>query len=307
MNRYHAADAPAPIRPSSRRRQLRFISTLLLIGLLASGATPALAQEPSPTPGRSFLPGIKEFGLTEEEYTRYIEGVQAHIASCMDEAGFEYIPVDVQTIALAQEAVRHEPGMDRREYKLQWGLGVTTRFDNRVKEIELGPNLAILESLPEADRKAYERKLYGKDTDATFAFTFDEEDFETIGGCTRKAVEAVFPPEMLKETFINPKDILIGEDPRILKADADWAACMAEAGYDYTDQDEIIEEYQEELDALLGEDDPEDLSGPRLDRLSELQAAEIAVSLVDLDCQLEYVDHVYREVEIEVFGFPVSG
>ena len=279
------------------------VSAALLLAAVAFPG-PASAQEPSP----SFLPGIMEFGLTEEQYATAIEGVQAEIASCMSEAGFEYLPVDVQTIALAQQAVRMEPGVDRRDYKLQWGYGITTRFDNRVKEIELGPNLAILEALPEADRAAYERKLYGKDPDATFAFTFDEEDFETIGGCTRKAVEATFPEEMLQETFINPKDILIGDDPRILKADQDWVDCMNRAGYEYSDdQDEIIEEYQEELEALLGEDDPESLTGPRLDRLAELQSAEIAVSLVDLDCQIEFVDHVYREVEIEVFGFPVSG
>ena len=286
-----------------RRTPLLLLAAAVLLVTAAPLPGRAVAQEPSP----SFLPGIKEFGLTEEEYAAAIEGVQAEIASCMSEAGFEYLPVDVQTIALAQQAVRMEPDVDRRDYKLQWGYGITTRFDNRVKEIELGPNLAILEGLPEADRAAYERKLYGKDPDATFAFTFDEEDFETIGGCTRRAVEATFPEEMLQESFINPKDILIGDDPRIIKANQDWSDCMARAGYDYSDdQDEIIEEYQEELEALLGEDDPADLTGPRLDKLAELQAAEIAVSLVDLDCQIEYVKHVMRELEIEVFGFPVS-
>ena len=287
-----------------RQRPLLLLAGAVLIATASAFPERSVAQQPSP----SFLPGIKEFGLTEEEYAAAIEGVQAEIASCMAEAGFEYIPVDVQTIALAQSAIRAEPGMEDKAYKSQWGYGITTRFDNRVKEIELGPNLAILDSLPEADRAAYERKLYGNDPDATFAFTFDEEDFETIGGCTRRAVEATFPEERLQETFVNPKDILIDEDPRILKADQDWVDCMNRAGYEYSDdQDEIIEEYQEELEALLGEDDPESLTGPRLDKLAELQSAEITVSLVDLDCQIEFVDHVYREVEIEVFGFPVSG
>jgi hypothetical protein len=287
----------------SRIRSARAASMALSILCLAVPWSPfAQAQEPSP----GFFPGVKEFGLTEEQYASTIESVQAEVASCMAAAGFEYIPVDVQTIALAQSAVRTEPGIDRRAYKEQWGLGVTTRFDDRVKEIELGPNLAILENLSQADREAYERTLYGADPDATFAFGFDEEDFEGIGGCTEAAVVASFPEEMLEETFINPKDLLIGEDPRILKADEDWAVCMADAGYEYTDQDEIIEEYQDNLEALLDGGDPDELSGPRLERLADLQQREIEVSLVDLDCQIEFVDHVYREVEIEVFGFPVS-
>jgi hypothetical protein len=33
-----------------------------------------------------------------------------------------------------------------------------------------------------------------------------------------------------------------------------------------------------------------------------LQQEEIAVSLVDLDCQLKHTDKVYDEVELEVYG-----
>ena len=42
---------------------------------------------------------IKEFGLTEEEFAAHIEETQALIATCMAEAGFEYIPADVETVA----------------------------------------------------------------------------------------------------------------------------------------------------------------------------------------------------------------
>jgi len=259
--------------------------------------------------GQAPLPGSKEFGLTEEEYASHIESVQALIATCMAEAGFEYVPADVQTVALAQSAVRTEPGMDREDYKKQWGYGVSTRFDNRVKEIELGPqNLRIFEDLPEADQVAYERTLYGEDPDATFAFTFDEEDLSATGGCTRKAVEQVFTPEQLKETYISPKDILIEADPRIVEADANWVACMQDAGYDgYLDQDEIIGEFEERFDALTEGEDPTTLTGARAEELKQMQAEEIAISLADLQCQLDHLDSVYREVEIEVYGVPVSG
>ena len=83
---------------------------------------------------------------------------------------------------------------------------------------------------------------------------------------------------------------------------------MRSAGYDYEDdQDEIIEDYEQRLEELLGEDDPQSLTGHRLEQLRKLQQEEIAVSLVDLDCQIKHTDDVFRQVEIEVFGQPVSG
>ena len=295
--------------PPVRAALLVAITAFALVAAACGGDSSSGANASGGEPTQERLPGTKEFGLTEEEYAAHIESVQALIAECMAEAGFEYIPADVETVALAQSAVRVEPGFTRREYKKRWGFGVTTRFDNVVKEIELGPrNLRIIESLSEADRVAYERTLYGEDPDATFAFTFDEEDFSSTGGCTRKAVEQVFTPEQMKGTFVNPKDVLIEKDPRIVEANANWVACMQDAGYNgYLDQDEIIEDFEQRLEELTEGEDPRTLTGAKAERLQQLQAEEIAISLVDLDCQIKHLDSVFREVEIEVFGVPVSG
>jgi hypothetical protein len=250
------------------------------------------------------LPGVKEFGLTEEEYAAHIEETQALIATCMAEAGFEYVPADVEAVANAQAAVRVEPGYTEEEYKQKWGFGVTTRFDNVVKEIELGPqNLRIIEDLSEADRAAYERTLYGDDPNSTFAFTFDEEDFSSTGGCTRQAVEQVFTPEQLKGTYINPKDTLIENDPRVVEANANWVACMQDAGYDgYVEQDEIIEDFEERLEELTAGEDPATLTGARAEELKQLQEEEIAVALADHECQLAHLRPVIEAVEVEVYG-----
>ncbi len=300
----------------ARRRSVLAASVLLSVALsvLAAacgggGEGGAGAAQSADEVSKKRLPGTKEFALTEEQFASRVEKVQALIASCMGDAGFEYVPADVETVELAQSAVRVEPGYEREEYKKRWGFGVTTRFDNVVKEIELGPrNLAYIESLSEADKAAYERTLYGEDPDATFAFTFDEEDFSSTGGCTRKAVAQVFTPEQLKGTYVNPKDILIEKDPRVVKANENWVACMQDHGYHgYLDQDEIIEEFEERLDALTEGEDPRTLTGAKAEKLRRMQREEIAISLADLDCQIKHVDSVTREVEIEVFGVPVSG
>ncbi|HEY0774447.1 MAG TPA: hypothetical protein VGD51_10220, partial [Nocardioidaceae bacterium] len=163
-------------------------------------------------------------------------------------------------------------------------------------------------SLPEADQEAYSRTLWGDNPKYDFVFAFDEEDFSETGGCTREAVAQVFTKAQLKGTYVNPKDVLVENDPRIIEAEDKWTECMRSAGYDYEDdQDEIIEDYEQRLEELLGEDDPESLTGHRLEQLRKLQQEEIAVSLVDLDCQIKHTDDVFRQVEIEVFGQPVSG
>jgi hypothetical protein len=166
----------------------------------------------------------------------------------------------------------------------------------------------IWKGLPPADQEAYSRTLWGEDPTADFVFAFDEEDFSSTGGCTREAVEQVFTPEQLKGTYVNPKDVLVDSDPRIVAARRDWSRCMRSHGYEYEeDQDEIIEEYGERLDELLEGDDPTSLTGQRAAALRKLQQEEIAVSLADLDCQIKHTDEIYRKVEIEVYGQPVSG
>lgn len=268
----------------------------------AAGTAPGASAAPG-------LPGIREFGLNDQEFAGHVEKVQAILATCMKEAGFEYVPVDVATIERAQASVRKEPGLSSRQYKEKWGLSVTTRFDDPVRTLGLGQqNLRIIEGLPAADRVAYNLTLFGENRDSDFAFTFDEEDFSSTGGCTRTAVAATFTPEQLEGTYVNPKDVLVQHDPRIVAAQDNWTSCMQDAGYNYKDdQDAIIDDFGERLDALTEGDDPTTLTGERLDALHALQAEEIKASLADRDCQAKYTDDVFRQVETEVFGRPVSG
>jgi hypothetical protein len=247
---------------------------------------------------------VREFGFTDQEFTDVVEKSESLIASCMREAGFEYVPVDVNTVIAGQRRVRTEPGYTRRTYKEKWGLAVTTRFDDPVRDTGLGPNLAILEALPKTDQAAYLRTLLGTNQVHTdFVWSLDEEDFSNTGGCTRKAVEQVFTPEQLKGTYVNPKDVLVDADKRVVAARQAWSRCMADAGYEYSeDQDEIIDEYSERLEALTQGNDPTTLTGSRAAQLKKLQQEEIAVSLADLDCQLKHTDKVFDQVETEVYG-----
>ena len=280
-----------------------------IVGVLALGVVFAGCEAATPSAADKQLPGIKEFGLTETEFAAHVEKVEAMIGRCMTRAGFEYVPVDVQTVELAQQYVRADPNVSRRDYHERWGYGETTRFDDPVRTVGLGPhNRRIFDSLSPADQVAYNRTLFGEDPDMTFVWTLDEEDFSQTGGCTREGAAAAFTKAQLLGTYVNPKDVMVESDPRIVEAVADWTQCMREAGYDgYEDQDEIMEELGDRLDELLDGDDPAQLAGERLRALKRLQAEEVAASMADLACEIKHTDAVFREVEIEVFGQPVSG
>lgn len=294
-----------PRHPTGGRRRATALAAVAVL-LAVSGCASDAGSDASQGKGKP-LPGIKEFGLTEVQFVQHIQKTQALIAQCMADAGFEYIPVDVKTVEAAQARVRSEPGYTRRTYKEKWGLAVTTRFDHPVRDTGLGPNLKIWKSLPKADQEAYSHTLWGDDPGADFVWSFDEEDFSATGGCTRKAVAQVFTPAQLKGTYVNPKDVLVDSDPRIIEALHNWSKCMHARGYDYKkDQDEIIDEYGERLDQLVGDSDPTKLTGSRLAALHKLQQQEIKVSLADVECEIKYADDVYHEVEIEIYGQPLE-
>ncbi|HSV37361.1 MAG TPA: hypothetical protein VLI04_01255 [Nocardioidaceae bacterium] len=285
-----------------------FASARRVVILAACALAMSGCGEDSGPSGDTKLPGTKEFGLTPEEFQEHIEKTQTAIAKCMTDEGFEYIPVDVQTVEAAQARVRTDPGYTRRTYKEKWGLGVTTRLDNPVRDTGLGPNLQIHDSLPKSEQDAYFQTLFGDDWNADFVFTMDEEDFSATGGCTREGVEQVFTEDQLKGTYVNPKDVLVEEDPRIIAASKKWSECMNDRGYEYEeDQDEIIDEYLERLEELLDGDDAATLTGERLAELEQLRQEEIAVAIADLECQLLHTDEIFRQVEFEVFGERVSG
>jgi hypothetical protein len=286
----------------------KILGAAALLSVLLAGAGCAGGGSAGGGGGGGDLPGVREFGLSDAQFVDHVERTQALMAECMKRAGFEYVPVDVATIERAQASNRREPGLTDRQYHERWGYSISTRFDDPVRTIGLGPNVQLMEGLSDADREAYEFTLLGPARDSDFAFTLDDEDFSSTGGCTREAVAQVFTPEQLEGTYVNPKDVLVEQDPRIIEAQNNWTTCMHEKGYNYKDdQDVIMEEYEERLDALLDGDDPATLTGERLDALHAMQAEEIKVSLADKDCEERYTDAVFAQVETEVFGRPVSG
>ena len=290
----------------STRKLPVFVAACLAVVLLVaacgggSGASdePANVDNTSSTIGRG-----EEFGMTEAELVVRIEAVEDLIGSCMSGAGFEYVPLDATSVRAAMDALGTVATLSDEEYVAQFGYGLSTDFENLGVQTIFGEqNVQIFGGLAEDDQVAYLRTLLGEDTDATFVFTLDDEDFSSTGGCTRTAVEQQFSLDELSPSYFNPIDALVDADPRLIAARAAWATCMREDGFDYGRQEDAEDDISDRFDEITGGEDPDALVGSTRDALLALQGEERAIALRDFECSEEHYDDVEEEVEDELIG-----
>jgi hypothetical protein len=286
------------------------IGTVAVIGaLLALAAcgggddeSPNETQEPDGGNGNgSEEVGREEFGMTEEELVTAIEDTEAAIAECMEAAGFEFVPIDPVTFRDAMGSLTAVPGLNEEEFVQEYGYGFTTLPPT--ERFRAGPeNQTVYEALSPEDQVAYDRTLWGENTEFTFVYMLENEDFEGAGGCTEEAITEVFSEEQRDPNFENPFDVLVEEDPRYQDAVETWSDCMGEQGYDYESpedaEDQILDQYEE---LILGKD-PTTLEGSDKAALESLQAEEKAIAVADLACAEEHLIPVEEQVERDISG-----
>ena len=290
------------------RNMIQAVVTVVVMLLFAGSAS---AQAP---PGM----GTEEFGLTRAQLVQSVEKVEALISKCMRDQGFEYVAADYNTVRKGMAADKNLPGLSEEEFIAKYGFGVSTLYTGRPPQLAEGyspakvglgeRNVQIYKNLSPADQVAYNRALFGENTDATFAVGFETENFSRTGGCTRKAIEQVFEPEQLKATYYNPKDALINKDPRMKAALRKYAAEMRKAGFEYNHPDEVESDIRERLAALTngGTIPVEKMSPEQRAALKTLQDYERRVAAKNFKLQEEVIDPVEAKIEKELFAREVK-
>lgn len=289
-------------------------------GVVALGLLGACGDKPTeaaqPTSIRDAL------GMDENSFQEREAKVQEEVRKCMAAEGFDYIPMDPSRMNVRMVG----PGMeDDAEFRRTKGYGITTMFGERAEEApdddgNDDPNRAIREALSDEDKEAYDKALFGRTATAdgeggSFSVRVSPGGGVVAGdgegesldlsdaGCFGKAQEAVGSEDRLRR--IGPKlqelQERIASDPRMVKADAEWAECMSDAGYDFESPEKIPEylfgkmnELQKELGgggggvtASAGPDGPMPFDMEAIansPELAALQREELALAKADDGC-----------------------
>ena len=304
-----------------RARAAAAVAGVVAMALLgACGDTPSEAA--APTSIQDAL-GMDENAMQEREAK-----VQEEVRKCMAAEGFEYVPMDPSRMNVRMVGPGTE---DDAEFRRTKGYGITTIFGEGMATAEQDgsanddPNREIREALSDEDKEAYDKALFGRTATAdgeggTFSVqvgpggvvTSDGEgEFgPSEAGCFGKAQEAVGTDDDRIQR-VGPKlqelQERIASDPRLVKANADWAECMADAGYDFESPDKIPEylfgKMSDLQEALGGGDDdgggdnsrgPVVVGGPggaidieaiaNSPELAALQREELALAKADDGC-----------------------
>ncbi len=285
---------------------------LSLLALAALSAVPIAACGSSPTPSSATEAAhgsnaTEEFGLTLTQLADRIESTEALIAQCMSAAGFQYVALDFATIKQAMSSDQSAPGVSGDDYIKQYGLGITTQFDQPIITFGAGPdNTAYLAGLSPTDQTAFKRTLWGESPDWNHAHAVEAEDFSQTGGCTHSAAAQTYSATELGGAYVNPADARLAQDPRMIAAIAAWSECMRAEGYDYADPLQVERDLHERLAAITQGQDPKSLAGPALDALHALQGEELAVAALLTTCEQDKIEPVQAAIEAELYGSPQS-
>ena len=264
------------------------------------------------------LPGTEEFGLSKKELADNIAKVEELISRCMRQQGFEYHAVDYVTVKRGMSADKVISGLSEEEFIEKYGFGVATLYVGLPPQLNEGysparvglgeKNIQIFKNLSPADQAAYNRALFGENTDTSFAVGLEIQDFSLCGGCTRKAIEEVFEEDQLKATYYNPLDAMINKDPRMKTALREFAAEMRKRGFEYDHPDEVETDIRDRLKKILGGKTLaiRDMTYDQRKALSDLRKYERRVGIVTFQLAEEIFDPVETAIEKELFARPVN-
>ena len=261
--------------------------------------------------------------------------VEEIVAACMREQGFEYTPVDYSSMTSYSSDADLDVEFGSKEFAEKYGYGITTNpWGNSEPAPEedgeqfVDPNQAYQEAMSPTEQQAFQTALYG-DMSEMEAPVEEEEPAPydwTTAGCQGRAQHEVYEVGGLGAEEMSALDEQmtamyesITADPRIAELNAEWASCMADAGYDgLVTVAGAQEQFYEKVNALQEEFygmDPEtgEMTGepPTAEQMEatekDMQAAmsaltpeEIKMAVADFDCRegIDF-DAIQQKVNVE--------
>lgn len=295
--------------------------TAVLAGAMAIAALAGACGDPAAKPGAASVRDA--LGVDDTDFREREAKVQEAVRKCMEEEGFDYIPMDPSAMNVQ---IRSPGSDDNAEFRRTKGYGITTTFGDKPESEDHGsdPNEAIRSALSEEERKAYDKALFGAAAKEAGGGNFSvrvgpgpggaDVDESSSGpslseaGCFGKAQASVGDGNRIERVGPKLKELeeRISSDPRMVTANAAWAACMSDAGYDFEKPEDIppylfakLQKLQDDSDGGSGDDgaDPDatapdgaiTFGGPPPDspELAALQQEELALAGADDACSVK--------------------
>ena len=211
--------------------------------------------------GTAQVTSIEEaLGMDENAIQEREAKVQEEIRKCMEAEGFDYVPMDPSRLNIKVMA----PGDgDNTEFRRTKGYGITTTFGEGTPLDEEGstdPNQEIREALSDAEQEAYDKALFGaaavrEEGGGGFSVHISAGASAGAGevnaaerapdaaqmGCFGQAREKVGGNDDIERLGPKLQELQerIASDPRMVTANAAWAECMSEAGFDFVSPEGI--------------------------------------------------------------------
>ena len=288
-----------------------------------------LTYEDSPL--SKYLSAIYSGGLSpdatqqeqQEYYNEQNRRTEELVAQCMAKEGFEYVPntnnggVVISTDDDGENMWRP----DDRDWVEKYGYGAVNNPWQEQAETQqpeasappADPNQPYIESLTEAEQQAFYEALWGKqevdpDADPNEPQEWRWEDAGCYGWAQHE-VQGDNPWEQAENKqiidAIQKFYETLQSHPDLAKLDAEWSACMTEAGFSgfRTQQDaqnsiyDLINKYWENAPQGDGEWDPNfgTVKDPEFAKIAD---QEIPLALADLTCR-EKTDYRQQQLRIQ--------
>lgn len=284
-------------------RCFRAALLLAVVGLVASAcgsddAASEVSLDLSSSPISELL-GL-DIALRSDDVVALEAAAERGVQTCMQAAGFEYLPVDFAS--QLDEAVGFvDP--ESREYAERNGYGISIGPDVGPPNPDsiVDPNEGIRAALSATELASYQQALYGDSPDEDEQLTLADgtgcvaESYRTVyeaqaelGGVEEFFAE--FAPELsdLEDRFRS--------DPRFVELEEQWAACMAEQGFEVATRQDIFVQLSEQMSQVTGpvlepgEDPPAELQ----EQMDEVAEWERRAAVAEWDCNQPVDDEMQR-------------
>jgi hypothetical protein len=223
--------------------------------------------------------------------------VEELIATCMSKEGFDYKPVDQSQNMGKMNDDTEDRDTEKWVSENGYGMNLTDEQQeeqNAEAESWIDPNEDYVNALSSAEQEAYYAVLYGPGPTAEEQAAMDagesyEYNWET-SGCQGAAQHEVTGDDITQTEKYKPLMDDINKMyekrekmPEIVKLDAAWSSCMADAGFDFEKKDDAIQEVSDQQNAFWENATP-DSEGPDDATKKQWREHELEVALADFTC-----------------------